>query len=372
MTLQDAEPQATTGAEPTDVAPETPPAPVPAEGREPLPGDGLLDPVAEESLLLAAPGPVCRACGTAIGDGQDWCLECGTAVEPPRRLPGLRALAIAGVLTLGLSGGAVAASYAALNQDTPPQETKVETVAQTTPLPTTETTPTDVEPLPTVDSPPPATDVTPITPAPSVTPSPPTSTSAPTTGQQTTTTTTTTTTEPEGPKRIVVPASAGSLYDPAKRATAAGDPKKALDGNLDTSWFVTTPPGGDMNVGYLIDLGDPEALTQIDIFLKPKTPSAAGFTAQVFGASGKTAPEAADSAKWTELGKAGSIDGDAPDGSAGSVPPLADGKDKTGDGRVNLPLKGEVGATYRWVLVWFTTPPAGGPTVRINEFKLYG
>lgn len=47
--------------------------------------------------------------------------------------------------------------------------------------------------------------------------------------------------------------------------------------------------------------------------------------------------------------------------------------DKAGDGRINLPLdEGEAGTEYRWVMVWFTTPPASGPTVRINEFKLYG
>jgi hypothetical protein len=129
---------------------------------------------------------------------------------------------------------------------------------------------------------------------------------------------------------------------------------------------VTVPEGSDMNVGYLIDLGDPTALKRIDVFTK--TP---GFTVQVFGAAGKAAPEEADSAKWKPLGEAGSVDGDPAEGAAPSVPPLTG--DKAGDGRINLPLdEGEAGAEYRWVLVWFTTPPASGPTVRINEFKLYG
>ena len=88
----------------------------------------------------------------------------------------------------------------------------------------------------------------------------------------------------------------------------------------------------------------------------------------MWGANGEKAPEAADSPDWTRLGEAGSVDGDAPEGSAPSSPPV-DG-DKAGDGELVLPL--EPGTeTYRWVMLWVTTPPAAGTTVRFNEIRLY-
>src|SRR5687768_7247367 len=60
----------------------------------------------------------CDACGAQMSPGQDWCLECGTAA--PGRLgtrPGMRAAATVVSLTLALVGGAAAASYAALDND---------------------------------------------------------------------------------------------------------------------------------------------------------------------------------------------------------------------------------------------------------------
>lgn len=363
MKLLEAEPQvAPDGDAPV---PETPTDAVPTAEETVLPGDGLLDPVAED--VPVETGPSCRACGSAIDDGQDWCLACGTAVEAPRRLPGVRALGIAGVLTLALTGGAVAAAAAAFKHEPPAQQTKVETVAQTTPAPTTDTTPTDVAPLPPVstdDTAIPPADVTPITPdTSSVTPIAPVVTT-PTTTPTTTTPTTTTPAEPKS-ARIVLSAGAGSLYDPGARATATGDPDRAIDGNTGTSWFATVPAGSDMNVGYLIDLGEKTRLSKIELLTK--TP---GFTVQVFGSTGSKAPETADDPKWAKLGEAGSVDGDPAEGAAPSVPPVTG--DKAGDGKLVLPLKGAgADGEYRQVLLWFTTPPAAGPTVRLSEIKLY-
>lgn len=323
----------------------------------PLPDD-LLAP-GPQDVPAEDGAPRCRSCGSALVADEDWCLHCGTAVSQPRRTPGLRAVLLAGSLALVLTGGAVAASYAALTDEPPAQEVKVETLAKVTPLPTETTATTDpvisdVEPLPPVET----TPVTPITPVTPVTPVTPTTTTAPTT------TTTTTEKPPEpGTIPILLPLSGGSLYDPSKRATASGDPSRALDGDPNTSWFVTTPPGADMNVGYLIDLEDPQSVMKMRLLTK--TP---GFSLQVFGANGDKAPEAADSPDWTRLGEAGSIDGDAPEGSAPSSPPV-DG-DKAGDNELILPL--EPGTeTYRWVMLWVTTPPAAGTTVRFNEIRLY-
>ena len=118
-----------------------------------------------------------------------------------------------------------------------------------------------------------------------------------------------------------------------------------------------------MNVGYLVDLED--AVSVQKLRLLTKTP---GFSLQVFGVQGDKAPAAADSPDWTRLGEAGSVDGDAPEGSASTSPP-ADG-DKAGDGELVLPLDPGT-ETYRWVMLWVTTPPAAGTTVRFNEIRLY-
>ena len=99
--------------------------------------------------------------------------------------------------------------------------------------------------------------------------------------------------------------------------------------------------------------------------LLTKTP---GFSMQVFGANGDKAPAAADSPDWKRLGEVGSVDGDAPEGSAPSSPPVEG--DKAGDGELLLPLDPGT-ETYRWVLLWVTTPPAAGTTVRFNEIRLY-
>ncbi len=118
-----------------------------------------------------------------------------------------------------------------------------------------------------------------------------------------------------------------------------------------------------MDVGYLLDLEEPESVLKLR--LVTKTP---GFSVQVFGADGDKAPEAVDSPDWTRLGEAGSVDGDAPEGSTSSSPPV-DG-DKAGDNEVVLKLDPGT-ETYRWVLLWVTTPPAAGTTVRFNEIRLY-
>ncbi len=345
--------------------------PEPLDGA-PLPADGLLAP-GPDDVPEASGEPRCRACGTALADGQDWCLECGTATTSPRRLPGLRAIGLATVLTLALAGGAVAASYAALTDEAPERETKVKTLAQTTPLPTT-TTPDDVEPLPPADDVeplPPADDlttdlgdaVTPIDPAPAddiVTPVP-----SPTDDSDTDSDSGS---EPEpepkpGTVKVVLASGAGSLYDPDARAAATGDPQRAIDGSLGTSWFVTTPAGADMNTGYLLDLGEQTVLRRLELFTK--TP---GFSVQVFGARGQDPPPSIGDAGWTKLGEAGSVDAEP---AAGTSPPLprVEG-DKAGDDRVGIALDRQ-GKTYRQVLLWITAPPKAAPTARFSEIRLF-
>ena len=118
-----------------------------------------------------------------------------------------------------------------------------------------------------------------------------------------------------------------------------------------------------MDVGYLLDLEEQESTQKLRLLTK--TP---GFTLQVFGAAGDKAPEAADSPDWTRLGEAGSVDGDPAEGATPSSPPVEG--DKAGDGELVLPLDPGT-EKYRWVMLWVTTPPAAGTTVRFNEIRLY-
>src|ERR1700761_9433007 len=79
-----------------------------------------------ESGQTEAPAPpevrTCPKCSAPLEDGQDWCLNCGEAQPGGRRmaLPGKRATATVLALTTVLVGGAVAASYAALQDGTEP------------------------------------------------------------------------------------------------------------------------------------------------------------------------------------------------------------------------------------------------------------
>lgn len=319
----------------------------------------------EEQQAQPPTGPACAQCGAALAPDQDWCLECGTAARSSRRRAGLRSVGVAGVLALLLAGGAVAASYAALTDEPPPRETKVTTVATAAPPPaqtTTTTTPPpveDVAPLPPVDNTQPVEPVQPVQP---VTPVQPTTT---------TPTTTTPTTENEKQTKPAVPeltpitldVGDGALYDPDKRATASGDPQRALDGNVGTSWFATTPADGDMNVGYLLDLGKSMPLKRLEIVTK--TP---GFTIRVLGARGGKPPAKSDDAAWVVLGEAGSVDAKPATGAA--APAVAPDKDdKPGDTRLGLDLAAE-NEIFRHVLLWVSAPPSAGPTVRFSKIRL--
>src|SRR5918912_1174556 len=95
----------------------------------------LRDPDVKPDAPAAEPVPelrTCPACEAPLEPEQDWCLNCGTA--QPGRLAGLtgkRAAATVLSLTALLVGGAVAASYPALQDDgTPPESSTPTKVAQ--------------------------------------------------------------------------------------------------------------------------------------------------------------------------------------------------------------------------------------------------
>jgi hypothetical protein len=321
----------------------------------------------------------CPKCQAPIEPGQDWCLNCGEAQASRRiALPGKRAAATVLALTTVLVGGAVAASYAALQDDNGAPATTPTQVAQapqTQPAPA----PTTATPAPEASTTAPPSTTTPPDPTPSApattgssTPSVPPVDSTPSTPstpstsgstgstkgssgsntssktQTTADTRTSTTPADTTPEPIALDASAAALYDPFKRDSAAGDPAKALDGNPSTSFAVTVAPGSQqINAGLTVDLGKKQGVREID--LQTKTP---GFKIEVYATDEADLPPDVLDTRWAHLKD-------------------VTGVGSSGDGKQTVAL-GSGSTKYRHVLLWFTAPPADGSTVRISELKILG
>ena len=272
----------------------------------------------EETAAAAPPEapPEVRACPTChapLEDGQDWCLNCGEA-QPSRRiaLPGKRAAATVMALTTVLVGGAVAASYAALQDGTEappaPAPTQVAQVPAPAPAPDAAAAaaavaaaaaasnaapaePSTPEPVDTgilpddggssSYTPPPASDdfsdssTSQGTSSSSQTATGNGSTSGDDSTADTRTSTTPAVTEPVA---ITLGESAGALYDPYKRDTAAGDAKKAFDSDPNTSFPITVAPGStQVGAGLTVDLSKQQGIREIE--LTTKTP---GFKVEIY------------------------------------------------------------------------------------------
>jgi hypothetical protein len=278
--------------------------------------------------------------------GQDWCLECGTAA-PGRlgRRPGMRAAATVAGLTLALVAGAVTAGYAAITGDAgrevakPPVASGAPIAQAPAPTPTAPTPVAPAKPLPTVK--PPHTSAPPVS-HPS-TPAPTTSTPAPTTSTPTTTTPTTTTPD-NTPAPIDLGADAASLYDPYTRMVSNSDPADAYDDDATTAWKVTgTADGQDMQVGLVVDLSKKRSIKQLK--LQTATP---GFRVELYAADTAQLPPDILDTRWAHLRNRSDV-----------------------AKKEQVPLAGD-NHKYRYVLLWFTTPPKAGPTVKINELKILG
>lgn len=310
--------------------------------------DSLLAPV-EASDLPPVGEHDCRVCGAFVEPDQDWCLECGAAVEEPRKVPGLATIGLAGVFTLVLAGGAVAAGVAALNDTIPPRDTKVKTVAQEASAPAPADDTLSEDPLApdsgsTADS-----QLTPVAPV--------------DTGGSTDGGTTPVIPDNGGggstqPKAFDLPSSAAALYDPQMRFQASNDPALAIDGAKTPTWFVTTAADGDMNIGLQVDLQKSRKVTRLT--MTTKTP---GFTMYVLGDKGVDPPDKVGD--MTTLGEAASIDAAAESGK-----PAPEPGDKAGDESFELSL-GNTDKKWRTVVLWFTVPPRKGPTVRISQLKFF-
>ncbi len=314
------------------------PVVIPGEAEFQLPGDDILAGGGDDVPQSFA--AACARCGAGRVEGQDWCLECGTAFAAPRSIPGVQTVALAGAFTLLLAGGAVAAGVAAINDTLPPRKTEVKLVAQT------------AEPIPTTPDPLPLEDPVPVDPLPFEDPVPFDSGSTPAPTPEPTP-------EPVDPV-IDLSADAASLYDPEDQATSYNEPSKAIGEKPTPSWFVATAPGvtpgvtDPMDVGLNIDLGGKKTVTKLT--LTTVTP---GFTVTVLGADTTDPPQAVDDPAWRTLGEAVAVDSiDQGDG------------DEAGDTTFSLELGGQ-SKKYRNIVLWFTAPPSEGPKVRISQLKFY-
>jgi hypothetical protein len=159
--------------------------------------------------------------------------------------------------------------------------------------------------------------------------------------------TTTTPPAPAAPTAIKLPDTAAALYDPYHRDTAAGDPTKALDGTPTTSFPVTVADGSQtIGAGVVIDLGKLRGVRELD--LTTKTP---GFRVEVYATDSEELPTDVLDTRWAHVKDASKVGAD--------------------NGAQKISLGG--GSTkYRHVLLWFTTPPTDGPTVRVSELKVLG
>ena len=350
MKLLEAQPEIAPGA------PPEPPGEAPPEDVTPDPGTRT-----------------CKSCGEPLEPGQDWCLACGTAAGRLGERPGFRSSMIVLGLTALLVLGAVAASYAALRDDptTPPGQTAAQ-VAQTPPAaappattappaatttstPATSTgqtqtlpkvqVPSNTSPAPAPKTPTTATPApTPSTSTPTPTPVPPPATS---TGSGTSTSTTpSTTTTPTAPVAIELPATAGALYDPYRRAAAVGVPAKAIDGDGSTSWYFDPIPGStQIAAGYVVSLGQARGIKAID--LSTPTP---GFKVEIYATDEATPPPSITDTRWAHI---------------------TDQSDVGADGKTHIVL-GAGSSKYQTLLLWITKPPTSGTRVRISELKVFG
>jgi hypothetical protein len=341
-----------------------------------------------EAGTTEAPAPpevrTCPTCSAPLEDGQDWCLNCGEAQPGGRRLalPGKRATATVLALTTVLVGGAVAASYAALQdgtETTPPPTQVAQVPAPSQAAPASVAVPgastaapaaSTAIPEDTTTTPPADTGSSALPDAGSI-PDIPASSSSTSSGSsssssassgatdtttddttadtRTSTTTKTSTTPAETePVAIDLADGAGALYDPFKRDTAAGDAAKAFDGDPNTSFPVTVAPGStQVGAGLAVALPKLEGVREID--LKTKTP---GFKIEIYATDEQDLPPDVLDTRWAHLKDVTGVGSD-------------------GDGAQTVSL-GSGSTKYRHVLLWFTAPPAEGSTVRISELKLLG
>jgi hypothetical protein len=294
-------------------------------------------------------GRTCCNCDAAIGDGQQWCLQCGAGQpgslgERPNWRP-LTTLALAAVLLVGAAGAAGAAALSSHKAAKPHPVTAVALVPATTvpaipgtstPGATTPVTPGGAAQTPTV----PAvkagsggTGANPFFPTtgkapkiPSTTPTPKSSGSGDegSTGSGSESNggsengasekssgsggegSTGSGSESNGgsekaqaPSAILLDTDAAGTYNPYNYPEAGfGDPALAIDGEALTAWTGQVQPSSAPNMaeGVVIDLKSPTKLGAVTLSTLSR-----GMSVQLYGANGYKAPATITEPGWTQL-----------------------------------------------------------------------
>jgi hypothetical protein len=303
----------------------------------------------------------CANCGSPMGAGQDWCLQCGAGApgslgpRTPAWRSGVGILIATAVLVLA----AAAAGYAALSKGKAKTVAVTRTVAQST-LPPAVTPGTTTVPPPTVPkalgtpTTVKALGVTAVKP-PQI---PLTTTPKPTTVTPAATTPSSTTTTPSSasggsqPQAILLDTNAAQTYNPyAYPAGNFGDPSLAIDGETSTGWTAQVDPAvaPKMAEGLAIDLKSARKISAVA--LVTSTP---GIVVQVYGTAAQTLPTSITGPAWIKLSP--------------SLPVKAK----------HMRIKLKSAKAVRFVTLWISKAPAssvGTPQapgrVSVNEFELF-
>jgi hypothetical protein len=145
---------------------------------------------------------------------------------------------------------------------------------------------------------------------------------------------------------IELPATAGAVYDPYRRAAAVGVPAKAIDGDGSTSWYFDAAPGStQIAAGYVVNLGQARGIKAVDI-----TTPTPGFKVEIYATDEATPPPSITDTRWAHI---------------------TDKSDVGADGKTHIVL-GAGSSKYQTLLLWITKPPTSGTRVRISELKVFG
>jgi hypothetical protein len=364
-------------ADPPSAAPEKQAPGAPPEGGAPQTQPDGAAPVSR----------ACARCGTAMGNDQDWCLECGAGApgslsrhgswRVPATVIGALAILIVGAAAAAYaawSGGSGKRWTAALAQARAPSAASSLPSAPAGIPPATGGTlrkpPTlnlksgAAGALPGLKIKPPKIPLTAITPkgAPLGIGSAGATTTTPSTSKGTGSKGTSTGTSPsnesggataEGPTPILLDTNAAATYNPySYPAERFGDPRRAIDGDSSTAWTAAVDPAvaPRMAEGLVIDLKSARRLGSLTVIT-----STPGMTAQVYGAKGNSLPTTITDPSWVPLSAAKAFD----------------------KRHTTLTLR-ESGKAFRFVVLWISraAPARGGtigtpPPVSVNELELF-